>query len=83
MLGMNLLGTFPSALKQQKFVILVVNYFMEWLKVESLATISTKNMQKCVRKNIITRLRISHSIIIDNSLQFTNKKFNELLQKWL
>nr|KYP33730.1 Transposon Ty3-I Gag-Pol polyprotein [Cajanus cajan] len=78
--GIDILGPFPLAKGQCKFLVVVVDYFTKWIEVELLATITAANVQKFVWKNIITQFGIPYAIISDNGLQFTDKKFNTFLE---
>ncbi|XP_029128237.1 uncharacterized protein LOC109802001 [Cajanus cajan] len=78
--GIDILGSFPLAKGQCKFLIIAVDYFTKWIEAEPLTYITAANVQKFVWKNIITRFGIPHTLISDNRLQFTDKKFNTLLE---
>nr|KYP48303.1 Pol polyprotein [Cajanus cajan] len=77
---MDILGFFPIAKGQCKFLLVAIDYFTKWIEAEPLATITTNNVQKFLWKNIITRFDIPHAIITDNGLQFTDQKLNKFLQ---
>ncbi|XP_020207606.1 uncharacterized protein LOC109792598 [Cajanus cajan] len=64
--GMDILGPFPIAKGQCKFLLVAIDYFTKWIKVEPLATITTRNVQKFIWKNIITHF--AHAIVTDNGL---------------
>ena len=53
--GIDLLGPFPTAPGQLKFVVVAVDYFTKWIEAEPLATITSNNIQKFVWKSIICR----------------------------
>nr|KYP59627.1 Gypsy retrotransposon integrase-like protein 1 [Cajanus cajan] len=53
--GIDILGPFPLAKGQCKFLVVAVDYFTKWIEAEPLATITAANVQKFVWKNIITR----------------------------
>lgn len=78
--GMGMLGPFLLAKGQCKFLLIAVDYFTKWIKVEPLATITTQNVQKFVWKRIITYYDISYDIITNNGRQFTDKKLQEFLK---
>nr|KYP70841.1 Gypsy retrotransposon integrase-like protein 1 [Cajanus cajan] len=77
--GADILGPFPVAKGQCKFLIVVVDLFTKWIEVEPLARISARQVQKFLRRNIITRFGVPHTLVTDNSLQFTDRKLNEFL----
>ena len=49
--GMDILGPFMQVTYQNKFLIVVVDYFMKWIEVEALAKIILHNIL-CFYKNI-------------------------------
>ncbi|XP_019414570.1 PREDICTED: uncharacterized protein LOC109326333 [Lupinus angustifolius] len=77
--GMDILGPFPQAAGQLKFLIVAVDYFTKWIEAEALATITSANIQKFTWRNIITRFGIPSAIVTDNGTQFANRKFQALL----
>ncbi|XP_020239374.1 uncharacterized protein LOC109818341 [Cajanus cajan] len=78
--GMDILGPFPLAKGQCKFLLVAVDYFTKWIEAEPLATITANNVQKFLWKSVITRFGIPHAIITNNGLQFVDQKFNKFLQ---
>ena len=55
-------------------MLVAVDYFTKWAKVEAkaLANIRDVDVKKFVWKNIITRFGVSDSLISDNGLQFNS-----------
>nr|KYP66240.1 hypothetical protein KK1_012527 [Cajanus cajan] len=49
------------------------------IEAEPLACISAHQVQKFLWRNIITRFGVPHTLVTDNSLQFTDRKQNEFL----
>ncbi|KAJ8470141.1 hypothetical protein OPV22_024484 [Ensete ventricosum] len=64
--GMDLLGPFPPASGQRRFLIVGVDYFTKWLEAEPLASITERQVEGFVWKNIITRFGLPRAIITDN-----------------
>ena len=56
-------------------MLVAVDYFTKWVKVEALVNIWDVDVKKFVWKNIITRFRVPDSLISDNELQFDSKAF--------
>nr|KYP31367.1 hypothetical protein KK1_048369 [Cajanus cajan] len=77
---MDILGPFPPAKGQVKFLIVAVDHFTKWIEAETVATISANNVQKFFWKNVITRFGVPYALITDNGLQFTDRRFNEFLE---
>ena len=76
-MGLDNLGPFPRATGNRGFVLVAVDYFTKWVKVEALANIRDVDVKKFVWKNIITRFGVSNSLISDNGLQFDSKAFRK------
>ncbi|XP_019429377.1 PREDICTED: uncharacterized protein LOC109336978 [Lupinus angustifolius] len=73
--GMDILGPFPQATGQLKFLIVIIDYFTKWIEAEALATITLANIQKFTWRNIITRFGIPSAIVTDNGTQFADRRF--------
>ncbi|KAL0447291.1 UNVERIFIED_CONTAM: Gag-Pol polyprotein [Sesamum latifolium] len=68
--GIDILGPFPPAVAQKKFIIVAVEYFTNWVEVEALAKISEKEVINFIWKNLICRFGIPRVLISDNGTQF-------------
>ena len=75
--GLDILDPFPRAIGNQRFVLVVVDYFTKWADAEALADIRDVDVKKFGWKNIITRFGVSNTLISDNGLQFDNKAFRD------
>ncbi|KAK3021706.1 hypothetical protein RJ639_046556 [Escallonia herrerae] len=51
--GMDLLGPFPVASSQRRFVIVAIDYFTKWTEAESLATIISVKCEDFFWKNVV------------------------------
>nr|KYP64356.1 Retrovirus-related Pol polyprotein from transposon 17.6 [Cajanus cajan] len=51
--GMDILGPFPPAKGQLKFLLVAIDYFTKWIEACPLAKITTENVRKFTWKNII------------------------------
>ena len=74
---MDILGPFPIASGQRKFLLVAVDYFTKWVEAEPLATITDKKIWDFVWKTIICRFGIPRVIVTDNGTQFSSKFFKE------
>nr|KYP35142.1 Retrovirus-related Pol polyprotein from transposon 17.6 [Cajanus cajan] len=79
--GMDILGPFPPAKGQMKFLIVAVDHFTKWIEAEAATTITANNVQKFFWKNVVTRFGIPYALISDNGLQFTDRRFNDFLSE--
>ena len=75
--GLDIIGPFPMAVKQLKFLIIGINYFTKWVEAEALAIITKKNIRSFVQKHIICRYRIPGVLVSDNGKQFNNNVFRD------
>ena len=69
------MGPLPQGKRQMKFLLVAIDYFMKWVEVEALATITETKVQNFVWKNIVCRFGISRTIISNNDCQFDRQAF--------
>ena len=74
------MGPFPPATGQRKFLLVAVDNFTKWIEAEPLASITTRQVQSFVWKDIVCRFGIPHTIITDNGRQFTDRKLAEFYE---
>ncbi|KAK3001662.1 hypothetical protein RJ639_021658 [Escallonia herrerae] len=73
--GMDLLGPFPIASGQRRFVIVAIDYFTKWTEAESLATITSARCEDFFWKNVVCRFEVPRALVVDNEKQFDNNNF--------
>ncbi|KAK3011810.1 hypothetical protein RJ639_012571 [Escallonia herrerae] len=73
--GMDLLGPFPMASGQRRFVIVAIDYFTKWTEAESLATITSAKCEDFFWKNVVCHFGVPRALVIDNGKQFDNNNF--------
>ena len=71
------MSSFPTAIRQLKFLVVDIDYFTKWVEAEALATIIEKNVQSFVWRNIICRYRIPRVLVSDNGKQLDNNSFKK------
>ena len=76
---MDILGPFPMAPRQRKFLLVMIDYFTKWFEIEPLANIITQSIQKFFWNNFITYFRILNTLVTNNGQQFTDWKLNKFL----
>ncbi|KAL0454554.1 UNVERIFIED_CONTAM: hypothetical protein Slati_0794600 [Sesamum latifolium] len=79
--GIDIVGPFPLAAGQRKFLLVAVDYFTKWVEAEPLARITEGEVMKFIWKNIICRFGIPRKIISDNGRQFQGQKIQEWCQE--
>ena len=73
--GIDIIGPLPQGKGQVKFLLVAIDYFTKWVKVEALVTITEARIRNFVWKNIICRLGIPLTIISNNGRQFDSQGF--------
>ncbi|XP_052181973.1 uncharacterized protein LOC127794767 [Diospyros lotus] len=73
--GLDILGPFPRATRQRKFLLVATDYFTKWIEAEALATINARKVEAMVWKDIICRFGIPRIINTDNGKQFDCDSF--------
>lgn len=77
MWGIDIVGPFPIASGQVKFLLVVIDYFTEWIEAEPLASITAKHVQRFLWKNLVCKYGIPVAIISNNGKQFADKSLQE------
>ena len=72
---MDIVGPFPKAAWNKRYLLVGTDYFTKWVEVELLANIRDVDAKKFVWKNIVIQFGIPHTLILDNGLQFDSKAF--------
>ncbi|KAL0327951.1 UNVERIFIED_CONTAM: hypothetical protein Scaly_2227700 [Sesamum calycinum] len=75
--GMDIVGPFPLAARQKKFLLVAINYFTKWVEAKPLARITEGELMKFVWKNIIYRFGLPREIISDNGRQFQGRRIQD------
>ncbi|KAK3035506.1 hypothetical protein RJ639_033965 [Escallonia herrerae] len=75
MWGIYIMGPFPPAIAQRRFVIVVIDYFTKWVEAKALATISEKKCEDLFWCAIVCRFGIPRVLITDNGKLFDNPTF--------
>ena len=55
---LDIIGSFPIAIRQLKFLVVSIDYFTKWVEVKALAIITEKNVRNFIWRNIISKYRI-------------------------
>ncbi|KAL0427463.1 UNVERIFIED_CONTAM: hypothetical protein Slati_2921100 [Sesamum latifolium] len=76
--GMDIVGPFPLASEQRKFLLVAIDYFTKWVETEPLARITEGEVMKLIWENIICRFGSPRELISDNGQQFQGR----MIQDW-
>ena len=75
--GLDIMGSFPIAIRQLKFLVVGIDYFIKWVEAEAMATITEKNIRNFVWRNIICRYGIPRVMVSESKKQFHNDLFRD------
>ena len=75
--GLDIVGPFPKALGNKKYLLVGTDYFTKWVKAEPLANIRDIDVKRFIWRNNVTRFGTPHTLISDNGLQFDSKAFRK------
>ena len=73
--GINLLGPFPRAARQLKYLVVVVDYSTKWIEVEPLAKLTTKNVLRFFKRKILAGFGVPALVVSNNGTQFTDRRY--------
>ncbi|KAL0462271.1 UNVERIFIED_CONTAM: hypothetical protein Slati_0114700 [Sesamum latifolium] len=74
---MDIVGPFPLASEQRKFLLVAIDYFTKWVEAEPLARITKWKLMKFIRKNIICHFGLPRELISDNGRQFQGQRIQD------
>ena len=66
--GLDIVGPFPKAAGNKRYLLVDTDYFTKWVEVGPLANIKDVDTKKFVWKNIVTRFGVPRTLISDNGL---------------
>ena len=75
--GLDIVGSFPKAVGNKKYLLVCTNYFTKWVEAEPLANIRDVDVKRFIWKNIIIQFGVPSVLISDNGLQFDSKVFRK------
>jgi len=78
--GIDLLGPFPKAVGQLKYLVVAIDYSTKWIEAEPLAKIIAKNILCFFKRNTLARFGVPALVISDNGTQFTDQRFQDYLK---
>ena len=73
--GLDIVGSFPKAARNKRYLLVGTDYFTKWVEAEPLANIRDVDTKRFVWRNIVTRFGVPQTLISDNGLQFDSKAF--------
>ena len=79
--GIDIVGPFPLAKRQLKYLIVAVEYLTKWIEAEPMATIAASKVEKFIWKNLVCRFGVPRRLISDNGTQFTSSQVRRTCQQ--
>ncbi|KAK8918768.1 hypothetical protein KSP39_PZI021391 [Platanthera zijinensis] len=79
--GMDLVGPFPQASGQRRFLLVMIDYFSKWLEVKALAKVTSQVVRNFVWGEIICRHGLPQAIVTDNGPQFASTEFTSFCEQ--
>ena len=73
--GLDIVGPFPKAAGNKRYLLVGTDYFTKWVEAEPLANIRDADAKKFIWRNIVTRFGVPPALISNNGLQFDSKAF--------
>ena len=73
--GLDIVGPFPKALGNKKYLLVGTDYFTKWVEAEPLANIRDVDVKKFIWRNIVPRFGTPRTLVSDNGLQFDSNAF--------
>lgn len=66
------------AIKGIKYAIVAIDYYTKLVEVGPLNKISKDQVNKFIRKNIVCRFGLPHTLVSNNGTQFISRKLKDL-----
>ncbi|XP_074336628.1 uncharacterized protein LOC141673787 [Apium graveolens] len=76
MWGMDILGPFPIASGQRKFIVVAIYYFTKWIEAKALAKITTKQITKFFWGNANEKAEVANRIILNGFKKRVERSIN-------
>lgn len=78
---MDLLKPFDTGSNQNKYLIMVADYFTKWIEATPLAKVTSQNVLHFYKTNLLAPFGVPLDIVSDTRTQFCNKNFQDFVTK--
>jgi len=78
--GIDILGPFPLAIRQMKYLVGAIEYFTKWIEAEPVAQITAHKIQSFMCKNIVFCFGVPKRLVSDNGTQFASHLLKKLCE---
>ena len=66
--GLDIIGIFPKATRNKRYLLVCMDYFTKWIETEHLANIRDVDEKKFVWENIVIQFGVLRTLISNNGL---------------
>uniref|UniRef100_A0A5S6QK16 RNA-directed DNA polymerase n=1 Tax=Trichuris muris TaxID=70415 RepID=A0A5S6QK16_TRIMR len=80
MIGLDHLGPFPKSRKNNRYIIVCVDYLTKWVEAETVPDTSTEKVAMFLLNNVILRHGTPNKMITDRGTAFTSGRMVEVLE---
>ena len=77
------MGPFPKALGNRRWLLVGTDYFTKWVEAELLANIRDVDSKRFLWKNIVTRFRIPHTLILETNFSLIARSLEGTIVNWV
>jgi hypothetical protein len=81
-IGIDIVGPLPETSKQNKYMVVAIEYLTKWVEVRALDKATAENVANFIYENIICRHSTPKIILTDQGSHFKNKLVDELCNKF-
>jgi len=83
MWGIYIIGAIePKASNKHHFILVAIDYFTKWVEAASYANVTSKVIEKFIRRELICRYGLPSRIITNNGTNLNNKVMTELCEEF-
>ena len=80
--GIDILGPFPFAIRQMKYLVVAIEYFTKSIEAEPVAQITARKIESFVWKNIVCQFGVPKRLVSDNGTQFASHILKSCAKRW-
>jgi transposase InsO family protein len=82
MWGIDILGPFPQATGQRRWLVVAVDYFTKWIEATPITAITADGVEKFLWKEILCRHGQPSALVSDNGTQFASVKIADFCEQY-
>jgi transposase InsO family protein len=79
-IGIDIMGPFPTTLRNKRFLLVVVDYFTRWVELFSLRSTTSTDIANILTNEVFSRFGIPRFIVSDNGPQFVSNLFQNFCE---